>query len=62
MKPKKAKPRKTMSWSEFQRLCFCNSAKIKGYYEICGRRKQWVGFGVIDLGPAEGDEVLIVED
>ena len=54
----KARGRKTMSWGEFQRLCVVNSDKIP-MAEIGGQRKRWVGFGLVDEGPAEGNEVLI---
>jgi hypothetical protein len=34
--------------------------ELPGPVEIDGRRKQWVGIGWIDEGPAQGDEPLVV--
>ncbi len=53
---------KTMTWKKFQRLCICNSSKIPKLVNIDGRRMRWVGFGVVDEGPATGEEVKIIED
>lgn len=55
---RKARGRKTMPWSEFQRLCVVNSSKVP-VVEIGGRRRRWVGIGLVDEGPAEGNEVVI---
>lgn len=55
------KRRRRMKFETYQRLCICNSEKLPEYVEIDGRRMEWVGIGVIDVGPAHGDEVLIVE-
>jgi len=54
----RTRKRRTMSWSEFQRLCVVNSPKVP-VAEIGGRRKKWVGIGLFDEGPATGKEVLI---
>jgi hypothetical protein len=35
-----------------------NSAKVP-VAEIGGQRKRWVGFGLVDEGPAEGSETVI---
>lgn len=50
--------RKTMTFHELQRLCMCNSSKVP-VVEIGGLRRKWVGIGLIEDGPAEGNEVLI---
>jgi len=55
----RAKGRKTMTFDEYRRLCICNSNKVPQHVEIGGQRKWWTGIGVVDLGPAEGNEVLI---
>lgn len=57
---KKKKPeREVWKFSKFERLSFCNSNKLAGYFEINGRRHEWVGIGWIDLGPARGNEILV---
>jgi hypothetical protein len=57
-----SKKRKTITFDEFKRLEFCNSAKLPLTIEHDGRRQHWVGIGWIDQGPARGDEVLVVEE
>lgn len=47
-----------MSFHELQRLCMCNSAKVP-VVEIGGLRRRWVGIGLVEEGPAQGNEVLI---
>ncbi len=54
--------RKTMNLSELTRLCVVNSDKIPKRVEINGRRMHWVGIGMVDEGPAEGNEVVIIDD
>jgi hypothetical protein len=58
---KQAKKRKTIKFSKLKRLCFCNSKKIPDFIEIGGRRKEWCGFGWIDLQNATGTETLVVD-
>lgn len=62
-KPKTAPEarRRTMTDSEARRLFICNSMKAPTYIEVQGRRFWWTGIGLVDLGPAKGDEVLIVD-
>lgn len=55
----KSAKRRSMTWKKFHALCFVNSRRIPKYVEIDGRRKEWVGIGVVDLGPADGSEVLV---
>ena len=50
-----------IKFAELQRLAFCNSDKMPSYLEIEGRRKEWVGIGFVDLGEADGTEVLVVD-
>lgn len=55
------KKRKTMTDAEARRLFFCNSKKAPQYIEVRGHRLWWTGIGLVDLGKAKGDEVLIVD-
>ena len=61
MKTKK-KQQKTIAFSELVRLSFCNSKQLPPIVEYKGRNKEWVGIGWIDIGPADGKGVLVVED
>lgn len=54
----RAKGRKTMTFEKFKRLCIVNSPKVP-LAEIGGTRRRWVGFGLVEEGPAEGNEVVI---
>ncbi len=54
--------RKTLVFSEWQRLTVCNSLKLPEYVEVSGRRHHYVGIGWIDVGRADGTEVLIIDD
>lgn len=61
--------RETVTFSEFKRWTFTNSDNLCGkdektpkYFQIGDIRKQWVGIGLIDCGPADGTEVLVTED
>lgn len=63
--------RPVVTFQEFQKLTFCNSKKLdkkpfkvgssSGLVEVCGRREQWVGIGMIEVGKATGEEVLVIE-
>ena len=68
-KPKKKVRRKKMTFSELKRLTFANSDKLMDkatgkskLFQMGDRRKQWEGIGMVDVGPADGTEVLITED
>lgn len=54
------KRRKTISIGTLARLSFCNSRKMPQVVNDGGRRKEWVGIGWIDVGPATGREVLVI--
>ena len=55
----RGKYRSTIKFSDFKRMCFTNTPPR--YVNIDGRCMEWVGFGVIDVGEAEGTEPRIVE-
>lgn len=52
------KKRKTMTWTEFQRLCVVNSPKVP-VAEINGCRYRWVGIGLVNEGKPDGTETMI---
>jgi hypothetical protein len=56
------KRQKTITRVELSRLSFCNSSKIPSYVNLDGRRKWWAGIGWVDCGPAQGDEVCVVDE
>jgi hypothetical protein len=62
VKKKTPLARKTITFSELQRLSFCDSKHLPLAVDIGGRRKGWVGIGWIDTGKAKGNEVKVVED
>lgn len=53
--------RKTIRFSELKRLSIANSDKLPSPVQVGDRHMEWVGIGWIDVGPAKGDEVLVVE-
>lgn len=62
MRAKKKKKRKTIKLSQLQRMAFRNSPKMPQVVNHDGVRKEWVGIGWIDCGPATGREVKVIED
>ena len=56
---------KTIKFSEFKRLCFCNSSELMhNVYVIGGIPHEWVGIGMIELD-CEIDQdkhIEVVED
>jgi hypothetical protein len=52
---------KTIKRDELNRLSFINSTKLPQVVNDNGKRKQWVGFGWVEEGPAKGDEVKVVD-
>lgn len=53
----------TITRSELARLAFCNSDKLPHIVAMPKmRRMEWVGIGWIDVGPATGTEVVLIED
>lgn len=59
---KPPKGRKTMEWSAYQRLMPAKKDKIKECLDIGGTRRYWMGFGLVDEGPVQGDEIIITEN
>ena len=58
----KTKKRKTIKFSELERLSFCNSKKLPQVVAALGRKMEWVGIGWIDTGEADGTEVLVLDN
>lgn len=56
------KGRKTMEWSKYKSLSLAKKDKIKECLDIGGTRRYWMGFGLVDEGPVQGDEIIITED
>jgi hypothetical protein len=56
------KGRKTIEFSELQRLSVANSDKLPSCVDIGGQRHHWVGIGWVEEGPALGDEVIVVQN
>lgn len=45
--------KKTITFSEFKRLCVCNSEELrKNTYSYGGKNHRWVGIGMVEEGPA----------
>lgn len=57
----KASGRRVIPWAELRRLTLSNSKRLPQYVEINGRRREWVGFGFVDVGAPTGKEPLVVE-
>jgi hypothetical protein len=55
---------RTITYSELQRLSFCNSSKLPQKVVHDGILKEWVGIGWIDIGaPPRGHKFpLVIED
>jgi hypothetical protein len=58
----KLRGRKVIKFSEYQRLCACNSDKVPDYVEMQGKRYHWVGIGVVESGDPEPDDPVVVDD
>ena len=57
----KRKP-KTIKFSEWKRLTFCNSTKLPPAVNVNGARWEWTGGGWIDVGDLKGGEPVVVDD
>lgn len=52
---------KTITYKKLQSRCFCNSSWLGGkLFQINNRRLEWVGIGLIDIGPADGTEIKVL--
>jgi hypothetical protein len=56
-----AKPN-TILLSRLRDLAFLNAKSMPKVISMGGVRKQWVGIGWVDEGPADGTETLVLID
>jgi len=56
--------KRTIRMSEWQRLSFCNSARLPQRVWLHGELLEWVGIGWIEIDPADADgsEPTVVDD
>ena len=61
--------REVVTFAELKRWLACDSPKLvdpeteqSRLFQIGDRRQQYVGIGMIDVGPADGTEVLVVDN
>lgn len=55
------KGRRTIELKKIHPLCFTNSRRLPGAISVRGRRREWVGFAWIEVGPEKGTEPILVE-
>ena len=55
--------KKTIKFSEFKRLCFCNSKELsKNTYSYGGKSHSWNGFGMLEDGPTRHTDIEVIDE
>lgn len=63
MMPRDWENMKTIEFEDFKRASVTHDLdNCKRCFNIAGRRHEWVGFGIIDVGEAQENDIVVVEN